>query len=449
MDTLPSDLLGLVGRQLAASQSVILRHLDVEKHGHPKKAIETRNWKWILEYIKNGKPHDQALYEKVYAKSCQLGDLRLMTIFESKIEDKKKIEGIRFKYLAKGGHIDLIDQVIKKKPSKYILAHLGFIYEGLVISNQLEVITSRKYSRKFDNAGQRAYIKPQGLWYKIGKHYRGEIFEFIRDHEPRIDMCPSLYCYGKAKHGNPISEQSFEACIDNDLLDDKVINNKLFECIGKNSQYHGLCEQKIATNHTFAKPFITGLLLGSWHQKLRSLLESYPDLMLIVLEVSIDLDDVVVFTEYFTDKHFDHCIDYCISLKCVGRIFKTIQSIDELILRRVANRQFFEYLIDTNQLDMFVKHFDGQKYQLSDAILDASKRHSPSILEWLFDNYQITVLEQKKDHYDLRPVCDPEIARILVAQIQKGLKIVDFKKWIESADFYDYDDVVAILKTAL
>lgn len=454
MNILPTDLLGLIDRQLAASQQVALRYSDVEKQCNPKKAIESGNWGWILEYTRDDKNYYQGLYEKAYAKSCQLGDMKLMTIFESKIADKEKLDAITFKYLAKGSQIKLLDSLIASRGG-IGETDVGFIYEGLVIANEFDIIKSRKYTALFDGSSEptRIYFPiNRGMSYRLGKYNRDSMVEFIKQNEPRMRLCPHFYYIGKTKAGHPLDEEMFSNYLNilardykTDFFGGCAANRLVLQEIGKNPAYHGICEQKILTDHIFAKQYFIGLLKGEWYQKFDTILKSHLDLVSLALEASIDMQDLVIFSKYFDRSYSKHCVDYCVREKIRGDIFELVMSL--AMVQETITKGFLEHLIACDDVESFIKYFDDRVYTSKDAILEASKKRSPLILQWLFDNYPIsTIFDQKND---MRPVCDVGVAKILVAQIKKGLQIVNFKKWIECSDFYDHDDVVAILKTAL
>lgn len=295
MDSLPTDLSRLVDNRLTANQSVLFRYHDVEHIDNVKKAIETKDWKWILEYTRDDKTLDQIVYEKAYAKSCQYGLVDLMAIFEQKIKVEYGINNIKLKYFAKGSQFDLLDEFIAIHGLN--IRGLWFIYEGLVIANEVEIIKSRKYSSRFDKQIQEGTsdiiaVAHNKLSYRLGKHNREDILKFLKNGEPlRIYLVKTLLYYGRVRSGHPIDETEFSK-----YLDRGGIDYALLELIGKNSQYHGLCEQMILSDENLAKPYFVGLLLDQWYQRIESILENNQSLVSIALKASTEVDDIVIFS---------------------------------------------------------------------------------------------------------------------------------------------------------
>lgn len=460
MDTLPSDLLGLVDNHLTADQSVLFRYCDVEYIDNVKRAVEEMNSRWILYYARNDKTFDQRVYEKAYAKSCQLGEPILMSVFKSKLKDDKKLELLTFKYLAKGRRYGTIRQMVIDQGG-YTVQDLGFIYEGLIRARAYGPIKSRLFLIPFGD--EKIYLFDDGVYedllcpklsYSLGKHDNGEIINLLEsDEKITFNVNMDQFYRGMLKSENDIDEKRFSTYLDELIVEhsrgrlflhEESVN--ILKCIWSKSKYHGICEQKILETDFLAQLYIIELVRGGWYQKVQSIVNNQK-LTLMTLKAAIEEDDLLIFSKYFDLHYIEMCVDCCVSKVNRGKVFSAIMALDEVILRKVMTKKFLEHLLNINCSELFVKYFDPNIYEPHDAIIDASTQSSPDILQWLFDHYKVPTLEQRKD--DSRPVRNVEIAKILVAQIQKGLQILNLKKWVDRSDFYDHDDVVAILKTAL
>lgn len=463
MDSLPSDLSGLVDNCLTADQSVLFRYCDVEYIDSVKKAIETKNSKWILHYTRDDKTFDQSVYEKAYTKSCQVCNITLMAVFGSKLKHDKKFEMLTFKYLAKGRHYNVIRQIVIDQGG-YTVQHLGFIYEGLIRAGNIKPIKSRLYLIPFgDDDDEKLYLFDDGavedvvcpkLSYSLGKHDNGDILNLLESEE-KITFSVNMeqFYRGMLKSENDIDEKRFATYLDGLITDYnqgslfvREESVRVLKCIWGNPKYHGVCEQKILGSDFLAQLYITELVKGERYQKIQSIVTNQK-FTLMALKAAINKDNLTVFLKYFDKIHTAECIDYCVSNMSKGKVFETIAALGESILRNVVTKRFLGHLIRTNYSELFIKYFDPDIYNPHNAIIDALVQSSPLSLQWLFDNHPVSIIEKSKQ--DQRPVCDVDVAKILVAQIQEGLQITDFKRWIDCADFYDHYDVVAILKTAL
>lgn len=157
MNTLIVDLKDLLENHLSTLEDIFLNHEVHSKPKNVKVAVRTGDWKGALYYLQRYE-YQKFIKMQVYYGACQAGHVALMKRFE--IDENTKTEGL--KYLAKGGHYQLIDQSLQH------INYRKLILEGIVVSGNTEKI------KEFisNNPDLRTHHLPE-VYYKIGKHNLG------------------------------------------------------------------------------------------------------------------------------------------------------------------------------------------------------------------------------------------------------------------------------------
>lgn len=228
MDTLIPGLVFLVEKHLSHIDDVLClykQHIEVK---NSKEAVRTVNWKAILYYLQIGE-----FITRMYKAACEIGNEQLMNLFYNINLDQlseKGLDPISFelygdaaedyygnygqfhwdtatvRYLAKGGHYDLLDKyltIIMKKLHQDLIDRTlieASILSGLIIRGDVDLILSCKYG------DYKTLMKRKRCSYLLYKHRRTEILDKIDTSSLKVHGCVE----GKIRAGDKVDIHSDE-----------------------------------------------------------------------------------------------------------------------------------------------------------------------------------------------------------------------------------------------
>lgn len=230
MNTLISDLQGILNKQFTILHDVFLNNTYHEELKDIKLATKTKNWKWI-SYFLDRYEYDVYVLEKLQLGASQIGDAKMIEMFNS-CGDCSSIEPKCFKYLAAGRHYDLIDLYIKNSKNDGGISR-EFLFRGLIIADDLETIKSGRYCN-LDN------IPPPSAYYIIGKYNRNNILTFFKERFKYNHDMDYQYILGQIRGG-------FYSETNNDIInrtEDEL--QHMMNALAMHRKYDQICKQILA-----------------------------------------------------------------------------------------------------------------------------------------------------------------------------------------------------------
>lgn len=297
MNTLVGDLKTLIDKHLSTTEDLFINNQIYNELKTLKKAIKTLNWKSILYFLHR---YQKSILGEAYSVARCVDNDELAKIFESmsgtKVHVWNRYE--KFEYLAKTGQYDKLDQM------KVVSSHgAGIkILSGLVIRGDLETIKSGRYGNLLIRTNN---IVTQGrIIYKIYKHNRTEILEYIKNNGIIID--PNTNLRAKLMAKQTISAE--------DAASLNISSGHYVIMELTRSNYHNYVEQLILNNPDSIDvilAYIEGLISGNWIDKLEQFIANttfdQQTIINTIVKTSIKYDKVELFKRYISNLKLERC----------------------------------------------------------------------------------------------------------------------------------------------